>query len=387
MIDLFVCCLRVSTVSLTILSMGLVGCTFLPGSGPTAKEVIAPNRTPVNYEIVNVSSKAIEAMSYWHSDSLAHSFGARKTAPDNVVNIGDVVQVSIWEASGGGLFSARSVSDSSSGSETLPAQTVGRDGRIKIPYVGDISVVGKHSAKIASQIEDALKGKAIEPQVLVTLPQQASASVVVVGDLTGAGRVNLNLKGDRLLEVIAQAGGIKGAPNEAFVRVSRGSRTTTMQLTAILAKPDENIYMQPGDTVYVHRQPQTFTALGAVKNASEHSIDRDNFTVAEAMGRSGGLTDTRADPSGVFIFRFEQASVVRAINNTSRFLSGDNHVPVVYRLNLKDPSGYFLARAFPVRAGDVVYVANAAGTEFNKFLKMTQTIFSVARSNAVAVMD
>ena len=382
---MFVCCVRVMSVA--ILALGLGGCTYFPSSGPTTKEIIKPTKVAGYYEIVNVEGTVIDAMRHWHSESLMHSFGAGRTSPENTVNIGDVVQISIWEASGGGLFSARSVSDSSSGSETLPAQTVGRDGRVKVPYVGDISVVGKRPSRIATQIEEALKGKAIEPQVLVTLPQQASASVVVVGDLTGAGRVDLNVKGDRLLEVIAQAGGIKGSTNETFVRVTRGSRSTTMQLTAILAKPEENIYMRPGDTVYVHRQPQTFTALGAIKNAGELPIDRDNFTVAEALGGSGGLTDARADPSGVFIFRFEQASVIRAIKPASPLLSGEKPVPVVYRLNLKDPAGYFIARAFPVRVGDVVYVANAPGVEFNKFLRTVQTISSVVRSNAVAVAD
>ncbi|MCK0196990.1 polysaccharide export protein [Ancylobacter sp. 6x-1] len=386
-IGLFARCMKVGALALIVLSLGLGGCTFFPGSGPTTEEVINPKKDVADYEIVDVDGRAIDAMRLWRSDSLARSFGARKTAPENVVNVGDVVEVSIWEASGGGLFSSRSASDAVGGNATLPPQTVGRDGHIKIPYAGEVSVVGKRPGEIASQIEQALKGKAIEPQVLVTLPQQSSASVVVVGDLTGAGRVSLNVKGDRLLEVIAQAGGIKGPANETFVRLTRGSRSTTMQLTAILANPSENVYMRPADTVYVYRRPQTFTALGAIRNSGELPIDRDNFTVAEAMGVSGGLTDTQADPSGVFIFRFEQSPVVRAINPESPFLNGNSFVPVIYRLNLKDPSGYFIARAFPVRVGDVVYVANAPGVEFTKFLRMAQTISSVVRSNAVAVSD
>ncbi|CAA0088683.1 Uncharacterised protein [Starkeya nomas] len=345
---------------------------------------MSPRETPTDYEIVDVDSRAINAMREWRSTSLARSFGARQAAPETRVNVGDAVSISIWEAGSGGLFGGRGGVDAGSGSETLPIQTVDRDGRIKVPYVGDISVVGKRPSQIAQTIEDGLKGKAIEPQVLVTLPQQTASSVVVVGDLTGAGRVNLNVKGDRLLEVIAQAGGIKASPHETFLRVTRGKRSTTMPLTAVLAKPDENIFMQPGDTVYVFRRPQTFTALGAVKSAGEMPIDREDFTVASAMGTSGGLIDNQADPSGVFIFRYEQAGVLRAINPESPHLSGNSEVPVVYRLNLKDPTGYFVARAFPVRAGDIVYVANSPAAEFTKFLRMALMISSVARSGNVA---
>ncbi|MDF2619032.1 MAG: polysaccharide export protein [Xanthobacteraceae bacterium] len=350
---------------------------------------MSPQTETTEYEIVDVDARAIHAMGAWRSPSLARSFGGGRLAPETRVNVGDVVSVSIWEASTGGLFGGRSTSgtDTGSGSETLPAQTVDREGRIKVPYVGDISVVGKRPSEIAKTIEEGLKGKAIEPQVLVTLPEQTSASVVVVGDLTGAGRVNLNVKGDRLLEVIAQAGGIKGPPHETFVRVTRGKRSQTMQLSAILAQPDENVFMRPGDTVYVFRRPQTFTALGAVKGAGEMAIDRDDFTVAEAMGVSGGLIDSLADPSGIFIFRYEQAEVVRQIDPASPHLNGNALVPVIYRLNLKDPSGYFVARAFPIRVGDIVYVANAPGAEFSKFLRMAQTISTMIRSNAVAVTD
>ncbi|MBB3773693.1 polysaccharide export outer membrane protein [Angulomicrobium tetraedrale] len=373
---------KVRIAGLVLLSMMLGGCVFFPGSGPTTQEVMKPQE-PIDYEIIDVNAEAVNAMRLWRSASLASSFGARKPAPETRVNVGDVVQVSIWEASSGGLFGGRGAVEAGSGSETLPPQTVDRDGRIKVPYVGEVPVVGKRPSEIASSIEKSLTGKAIEPQVLVTLPQQTSASVVVVGDLTGAGRVNLNVKGDRLLEVIAQAGGIKAPPHETFVRVTRGSRAATMQLSAVLASPAEDIFMQPGDTVYVFRRPQTFTALGAVKGAGEVAIDREDFTVAEAVGSSGGLIDAQADPSGVFIFRYEQAAVVRAMDPDSPHLSGNSAVPVIYRLNLKDPSGYFIARAFPVRVGDIVYVANAPGTEFTKFLRMALMISSLVRTNDV----
>lgn len=362
--------------------MSLGGCVFFPGSGPIKEEIVSP-RGPVDYEIVDVDPAVMQAMHAWRSTSLSGSFGARKVAPETRVSVGDVVAVSIWEASSGGLFGGRGAIDTGSGSETLPAQTVDRSGRIKVPYVGEVSVVGKRPSEIARTIEQGLTGKAIEPQVMVTLPQQTSASVVVVGDLTGAGRVNLNVKGDRLLEVIAQAGGIKGPPHESFVRVTRGQRSASMQLTAVLAKPAENIYMQPGDTVYVYRRPQTFTALGAVKSAGEVPIDRDDFTVASAVASSGGLVDALADPSGVFIFRFEQASVVRKFRPDSPLLRGNEVVPVIYRINLKHPSGYFVARAFPIRVGDIVYVANAPGAEFTKFLRMALMISSIVRTNDV----
>ena len=48
----------------------------------------------------------------------------------------------------------------------------------------------------------------------------------------------------------------------------------------------------------------------------------------------------------------------------------DGRVPVVYRVDLKNPSTYFVAQSFPMRNRDVVYVANASSAELQKFLNV-----------------
>ena len=44
--------------------------------------------------------------------------------------------------------------------------------------------------------------------------------------------------------------------------------------------------------------------------------------------------------------------------------------PVVYRIDLKEPSSFFVAHQFEVQPRDVLYVANAPGAELQKFLNL-----------------
>lgn len=82
-------------------------------------------------------------------------------------------------------------------------------------------------------------------------------------------------------------------------------------------------------------------------------------SLAQALARSGGLVDQRADARGVFVFRFERADA-----------PGGEPRPVVYRVDLKEPSSLFVAQQFEVQPRDVLYVANAPGAELQKFLNL-----------------
>ena len=150
------------------------------------------------------------------------------------------VTVTIWEATSGGLFSAPIVADkigAGSNSAMIPEQVVGRDGGITVPYGGRIHVAGKTTRAVQATVEKALEGKAIEPPVLISVSRPVSNSVSVGGEVTAGARIPLSVKGDRLLDVLAAAGGVRAPVNETFVELSRGSTTSRMPLLTIIATP------------------------------------------------------------------------------------------------------------------------------------------------------
>ena len=49
-------------------------------------------------------------------------------------------------------------------------------------------------------------------------------------------------------------------------------------------------------------------------------------------------------------------------------------MPVVYQTNLAEPGGYFLAKEFEMRDGDLIFVSNAPAAELEKFLRLVSTV-------------
>jgi polysaccharide export outer membrane protein len=141
-----------------------------------------------------------------------------------------------------------------------------------------------------------------------------------------------------------------------------------MPLDAVIRDPEQNIALMPGDVVTALFQPKSFTVLGAVTKNQEIPFEAKGISLAQALARSGGLDDSRADPRGVFIFRFEDASLVDA--DTTPIPAADGTTPVVYQVNLRDPASFFVTQNFPVRDHDVIYVANAPSAELEKFLRL-----------------
>lgn len=353
----------------------LGACSSLPDSGPSTSAVLqnASATDGMQYELIDLDPQVVSALHGRQFDSFSSRFGDRRMAKEPVIGVGDTVVVTIWEAASGGLFSSPVITGQisvGSNSAQIPEQVVGRDGGITVPYAGRVHVAGKTTRAVQQTVENALQGKAIQPQVLVSVTRGVSNAVSVGGEVANGARVPLSVKGDRLLDVIAAAGGVRAPVNETFVELSRGTKTYRMPLTRVISNPADNIYLHPNDVVTLVRDPQTFLAYGATGRNAEIPFEADGITLAQALVKAGGLNDNRSDPQGVFVFRYESPSVVRALRPASRLAEAGHLVPVVYRLNLTDPNSLFLEQGFPIASRDLVYVSNAPSVEVQKIFGM-----------------
>ena len=254
----------------------------------------------------------------------------------------------------------------------VPDQQVGPDGAISVPYAGRIAVVARTPSEIERNLEKLLAGKALDPQAVVVIKRSTANSVSVAGEVIGGKRVPLSPGGDRLLQVLAAAGGARAPVHDTFVRLSRAGVTATLPLARLVSDPAQDIFAAPGDVLTLVRQPQTFTVFGAVgRNAvganSAITFTSERLSLAEALGKAGGLLDDRADASAVFLFRYEPESVVRALGQPIASGAKDGFSPMVYRLDLKEAKSFLLAKQFPVRDKDIIFVANAESVSLYYF--------------------
>jgi polysaccharide export outer membrane protein len=372
---------------LAVVLGSLTGCGSVPSSGPSASAVIdqGSNAAVLDYQFIDLNGSVIDLLNREGRESFAARFIDHGPSTEPVIGIGDGVSVTIWEASSGGLFSAPAISEkfsSGANSATIPEQFVGRDGAITVPYAGRVQVAGRTSRAVQSVIEKALVGKAIQPQVLVNVVHPVSNSVTVGGEAVAAARVPLSVKGDRLLDVIAGAGGVKAPVNETYVELARGRTTARVPLTRVIADPRENIFMQANDVLTLVRDPQTFLAVGATGINAEIPFNGDGINLAQALVKAGGLQDARSDPQGVFVFRYEHPSIARELMPNTQFAVRGGEVPIVYRLDLRNPNSLFIEQKFRMASHDLVYVSNAPLVEVEKVIGIFNSVLSPASQSA-----
>lgn len=361
-------------LSLCLLPILLCGCAAMPNSGASRSQVLnAENSASLEGIVVaTVNDKLARKLSAGKRFTpFAEIFG-NSQSPRYIIGPGDVIEVSVWETPPSILFGGVAL-DSKTGAftsraETLPAQMVMDDGKITMPFAGQIKVAGRSVREIENDIVARLQGKANNPQVVVRATENPTSQVSIIGDVAKSANMPLTPKGERLLDALAAVGGVTQPVTRMSLQLSRMGVTASMPLDSIIRDPRQNIPLLPGDVLTAMFQPWTFSVLGAAGKNEEIPFEAQGISLAQALARSGGLNDTRADPAGIFVFRFEDAKLLNADVPVPRTANGT--IPVIYQVDFDDPTSFFATQNFPMQDKDVIYVANAPAVELEKFLRM-----------------
>lgn len=359
--------MRNRVFALLPLLLAASACATLPAGAPTASQVVGPAAT-AGIAVIDL----VDTPTRPQPVSLSEPAWPIADAPpwSGEIAVGDALTVTVFEV-GYALFapsgegSAREGAPPAAGARTLPRMEVGESGAVTIPYIGAVHVAGRSSAAVGEEIRQKLRGLSQQAQVVVAVDRGPGRSVVTSGDVRNPGRQPLTLAGERLLDLIAQAGGPANRPADTRVRLVRGEQAAEIRLDQLRVDSPANVRLAPGDHVQLIRSVRSLTVLGSARNVAELAFDSDTLTLAEAIARSGGLADDRADATGVFVFRYEAGA-------------DGAPKPVIYRLNLLDPRSYFLSQRFAMREKDVLLVANARSVQFGKLVQLLNTLVTPA---------
>ena len=355
-------------------------CGIVPREGPLSVE-IEKQSLENDYVVVDVDADIVNSLAEFDPVGLSTLFSKSSyRSPVSVVGVGDVLAVNIFEAGEGGLFA----NNAGNGAD-FPKVAVNRAGKISLPYTGLLAVKGRTTHQIQELIVESLEGKAIQPQAIVNIIHNESNVVTLSGDISSPGLYPISINGSRLLDIIAKAGGAKFPARETYVTFQRGKRQGVQLMKAVIDSLPENIYVSRGDRIYLSHDPQRYTVLGAIKKSSVYTFDAPTVSVLEAIASAGGLLDSRADATGVFVFRYESPKILDSLGipygDTIRGL-----VPTIYRINMKHAQSYFYAQSFHLKDKDSVYVSNATGVEISKILTLinqaTSSFGNAARINS-----
>ncbi|WP_206215187.1 polysaccharide biosynthesis/export family protein [Desulfovibrio sp. ZJ200] len=362
-----------------LLAILLSGCGIMPNSGASRMQV---QRAASSKNLAGVLVKEVDAAlarklsAEKRSKAFADVFGDARPR-EYLIGAGDSIVISIWETPPSILFGSNALTASPAGAlsasaEALPPQMVMDDGTVNIPFAGRIKVAGRSVRAVEKEITGRLQGKANNPQVMVRVSGSPTSQVVIIGDVARSANMPLTPKGERLLDALASVGGVTQPVTRVSLQLTRAGVSATMPLDTIVHEPKQNIPLQPGDVLTALYQPWTISVLGATGRNQELPFEARGISLAQALARSGGLNDNRADPGGVFVFRFEDASLVDAPS------AANGKIPVVYQVNFNDPGAFFVTQNFPMQDKDVLYVANMPSAELEKLLRMVGMVLTPA---------
>lgn len=364
----------------------LGACQAMPVQGPTVREITESAHADSDFFIVPLSPGVLSTLDQMKPAPTLATFGNAPPAPHRVIEKGDIVVVTLWDA-GGGLFSQQGAAALGTQRTDIPNQVVDDRGRITVPFAGQIRVAGRTTVQAQTAIMHALEHQALQPQAIVSIVDDQSNLYTVIGDVKTPGRLVLDINGTHVLDAIAKAGGATAPAFNSIVQLTRNGVTKRERLSTVLATPSENIFLQPGDLLYVLKDPEMISVLGATNNNLRIPFDTEQMTLAEAVGLAGGLRDIQAEATGVFVFRAEPTNAVGLLRPGATAAPAP-YTPVIFRANLREPQDYFLAQSFKMQDKDIVYVANAEAVQLQKFLVIIRTmaeIYNLTTNQAPAI--
>ncbi|TFW14594.1 polysaccharide export protein [Brevundimonas intermedia] len=362
----------------TILPLAIIailgGCSTLPRDGPSGASVNAGATTASalgSYALVPLTYEVTERIKQVPPQFFGTLAAGSSDLPADIIGEGDTLAVSIYDPSGS-LFGGAQLGG---GAQALPPASVDRSGSVSVPYAGSVRVQGLTPPQAAEAIRRALRGKVANPQVLVTISGNASNTVNVLGDVVRPGRVPLGVESNRVLDVVAAAGGSARATDDLIINVQRDSETYSAPLTAVTTQFGENVRLQRGDIVNVVYKPRRFSTFGGLNAVAQVDMPAGPMTLTGAMSKVGGLNANTANARRVLIFRFERPEVAQALGINQP--ATPRGVPVVYELDFNDAANVFAATNMQVMPEDVIYVPMAGAAEVRKFFEVVQSFTRV----------
>lgn len=162
--------------------------------------------------------------------------------PPNAYSIGpgDVLEISVWK-----------------NPELTSTVPVRPDGRISVPLLGDVQAAGLTPLALKQTLTDGYKEYVTAPGVSVVVKEIHSRKIYVTGEVATPGVYDLQPRA-KLMQALALAGGLTPyAKGRVVVLRDNGDgkkdERREIEIGAIISgkKPEDNLLLQPGDTLIV----------------------------------------------------------------------------------------------------------------------------------------
>lgn len=325
---------------------------------PEAQKSLGGNVEVVALDAENIANFATPARGF----ALSNLPGGRDWT--YVVGPGDILSVIVFDHPELTLPAGPQRSAAESGFQ------VTSDGTLSYPYIGSLPASGRSASQIRNDLSNRLADFIPNPQVEVRIAAYNSQSVVVSGAVGNPNRQPLTSVRLSLIDAINAAGGFEDDADPRIVTIQRGGRLFTVDIAGFLEGGigQNNPIVRNGDIVNVpRRRSEEAYLLGEVARPDVVDLSREPITLTQAITRSGGLQQPRANARGVLVFR------------------ADGDLTRVFQLDTTTPSGLLLGTRFVLEPRDVVYVLRSPLQRWNDtIVRLLPTVQAVRIADEVS---
>lgn len=269
----------------------------------------------------------------------------------------DVLQITVWDhpelaqAQGALPSAAPRAADAPQGT------VVDEEGYIQFPYVGRVHVAGLTTAAIQERVVAALSRSFRNPQVTVRVESFRAKQIFVDGEVHSPGSLQINDVPMTLTDAIGRAGGFTESADKGRLEITRGKRTWSLDLTAMLANGENpaKIILARGDVLRVPSRDESSVYVMGEVNKPVAAIPKTDgrLTLADALAQAGSFNASTSDPQQLYVVR-----------------NGRSGNPQVFHIDAHSPVSMILAAKFPLEPDDVVYVDGNALVRVNRVLSL-----------------
>ncbi len=246
--------------------------------------------------------------------------------------------------------------------------TVHADGDLNFPYIGAIHVSGLSVTAIRKLLTRKLHLILKHPQVSVQVVGFHSKTYELAGAVMHPGLYPITNVPVTVSQAIAQAGGAlhsgsgilgsQGTISNSLADLGRvifinHGKREILDLRAFYRNGDlaEDRLVHPGDIIRVPSNAfDQIHVIGEVTHPGDYPMYGGHLNLAEALGDAGSIDLSTANPTRIFIFR------------------GAYQKPEIFWLNARSPVAMLLATRFQLQPQDVVYVATAPISAWNRVI-------------------
>lgn len=341
------------------------GCSAgLTGQQLTRSSAQRPDPTIGDVELLEISADLVTRM---------HAERPAPQVPDELlefqpepyrIGAGDTLYITVWDH-------PELTSPAGTQQQQLAnGRLVRPDGTLFYPYIGPITAAGLTIEDLRLAISMRLATYIKVPQVDISVIDYGSQRVTVQGAFVDTAPIQVTARPLTLRRALGDAGIDTDDADLSGLIITRDGRRYRLDLDALNRTPGvvPDLYLKAGDHLFLpYNDRKEVYVVGEVFRPQAITFKTTDLTLAQALGRSGGLDPQTARGDAVY--------VIRGMEDMSQ-------PSQVFHLDARKATAFVLAGHFRLQPGDVVFVGPARVTRWARFIDQLLPFSNIINNSA-----